>query len=276
MGGQSATACTFMSLPRPPLTRLFVAAAAERECLFPPCSFLEPQGGEAMEVTRYGIVGKLRVRVNANLKAPTLTELLNQKRNMHLASFRYLVAELGKELEELGRSEAAAAREGVDEFQPNDWRHKPTSEFIEHILSECRAVLRQHEAMSAEELLEDGAYRSAVAEALSVKEMGKKKFMLWLTGGPQKLFVMRRGLKQSYRDWMLRQEALLASMPREEDRRAAALELCRSVGLLRRSVDEVNVFGETPLFDVAADHERQGGPFLLANSCKSAIFLITF
>ena len=34
--------------------------AGERECLFVPCSFMEPRGAEAIETTPFGVVSKLR------------------------------------------------------------------------------------------------------------------------------------------------------------------------------------------------------------------------
>ena len=36
------------------------ATAGEEECLFLPCSFLEPTAGEAVEVTPWGVVGKVK------------------------------------------------------------------------------------------------------------------------------------------------------------------------------------------------------------------------
>ena len=77
--------------------------AGERECLFAPCSFLEPTGGEAVEVTPHGVVCKLRVRLNANTKAPTLAELRGRRRAMHLAAFAHANAETARELERIAR-----------------------------------------------------------------------------------------------------------------------------------------------------------------------------
>ena len=77
--------------------------AGERECLFAPCSFLEPTGGEAVEVTPHGVVCKLRVRLNANTKAPTLAELRGRRRAMHLAAFAHANAEAARELERIAR-----------------------------------------------------------------------------------------------------------------------------------------------------------------------------
>ena len=223
----------------------------EKECLFAPCSFLEPQSGEVMELTEHGLVAKFRIRLNVNLKSRTCEELVAQKKQMHISSFEYLLDELAQELAELVASPDAASRALRDPLT----RVANAGQLRSRIMEQCREVLRQHQAVPAELYLDDCMYRSLVAESLEVKEMGKYKFDLWLRGLEPGLFVQRKGLRMCHREWNLMQELQLASL-RGGERAALALELCRSKGLLRHTIDERNGFGEAPLLTAAANGDR--------------------
>lgn len=223
----------------------------EKECLFAPCSFLEPQGNEVMELTKYGLVAKFRIRLNVNLKSRTCEELVAQKKQMHISSFEYLLDELAQELAELIISSEALERAKRDPLT----RVANQGQLRSRIMEQCREVLRHHQAIPAKEYLDDSIYRSLVAESLEVKEMGKYKFDLWLRGPEPGLFVQRKGLRMCHREWNLIQELTLASLQGEE-RAALALDLCRSKGLLRHTIDERNGFGEAPLLTAAANGDR--------------------
>jgi hypothetical protein len=71
----------------------------EKEYLFVPCSFLQPNGPPALEIIAQGIVNVIPVHLSANLKTETLDELLEKKKRLHLASARAAVEELRWELE---------------------------------------------------------------------------------------------------------------------------------------------------------------------------------
>ena len=61
----------------------------EEEHLWVPCSFLEPAGNRVLQVTPEGAVALVPVRVNVNLKARTVEEIVGQKRQLHITAFRY-------------------------------------------------------------------------------------------------------------------------------------------------------------------------------------------
>ena len=55
--------------------RDFSQYATEMEYLFAPCSFVEPEGAESLEVTGAGVVRVIPVRVRANATSATVKEL---------------------------------------------------------------------------------------------------------------------------------------------------------------------------------------------------------
>ncbi len=66
----------------------------ETEYLFPPCSFLQPNGLSTMEVTPEGVVDVIPMHLSINLKSETVDELVQKKRRLHLDSGRLIVDEL--------------------------------------------------------------------------------------------------------------------------------------------------------------------------------------
>ena len=210
---------------------------------------------------------QVHVRVNANLKARSPTELEEAKKTMHVASFRYLMGELDKELGELAAGEEAQERKKADtytggfsvtDFEGNEIEREGTVEALcEGIMEDCRAILTKHEGLPAADFLDDGVYRYLVAEALETKDMGKIKFLLWLHGTEEAGMInVSKHLKACHREWNLMQQRRLAELEGGEVRSTAALGLCRSMGLVRREIEERNNFGETPLMRAAADGER--------------------
>ncbi len=114
------------------------------------------------------------VRVNANVKARSLTELKWAKKTMHVAAFRYLMGELDKELRELAAGQEAQERTKADnitalfgvidfELEGKQISRGGTVEALcEGIMEDCRAILTKHEGLPAADLLDDGVYRSSL------------------------------------------------------------------------------------------------------------------
>jgi hypothetical protein len=93
------------------------------------------------------------------------------------------------------------------------------------------------------------------AESLETKDMGHYKFLLWLQGKDSTHFLSSRNLKECHRQWNVLQQRKLALLEGEEQAKLA-LELCRSKGLIRATIEECNNFGETPFLAAAATGER--------------------
>ncbi len=109
---------------------------AEVEYLWAPCSFLQPDGAEALEVVDEGVVTVVPLRINANLKAKTLDELTGEKKSLHIASFNHLRQEMRRDFLEhsadtgvrayldgvLGEAESVYARhDGADAARCSDF-----------------------------------------------------------------------------------------------------------------------------------------------------------
>ena len=204
-------------------------------------------------MTTEGVVGKVHVRVNANLKARSLRELEEAKKRMHVAAFHFLLDELETELKELAAGEEAAERSRTDTACSS---YFSVEALCDGIMKDCRSILAKHEGRAAADFLDDGAYRYFVAESLETKDMGRYKFLLWLHGTDNAGEINSyKDLKMCHREWNQLQHRRLAGLQGPE-RAHAALQLCRSLGLVRSEIEERNNFDETPLIRAAADGER--------------------
>ena len=194
--------------------------AGERECLFAPCSFLEPTGGEAVEVTPHGVVCKLRVRLNANTKAPTLAELRGRRRAMHLAAFAHANADTARELERIAREGRIQERLQRDPMRIHDdvqrWVRLGGKEadlegcvtagrqvtftaegYLGYLRRGLAAARERHAAAPAERFAADGAHRAMTEEMLAVGAAAESCLRWYLEdpGNPMEL-MMRTGLME--------------------------------------------------------------------------------
>merc|ERR1712217_928521 len=72
------------SVDRGACIRDFSQYPAEVEYLWVPCSYIEPSGHVGLQVLPEGVVKIIPVRMNANLIALTIDDLVGQKKKMHL------------------------------------------------------------------------------------------------------------------------------------------------------------------------------------------------
>jgi hypothetical protein len=140
----------------------------EREYLWNPCSLLEPDGPERLEATGEGVVTIVPVRMNLNVRALTVEELLGEKRRMHCAAFGYLVEEVRRELPRVAAAEGAEARLARD----RTWKYEGTVQgLLDGVARQCEEVLERHQAVAAERYAADEVFRGLVVEMLEVKLM---------------------------------------------------------------------------------------------------------
>jgi hypothetical protein len=90
------------------------------------------------------------VRIRANLKSLTVEELKAQKRDLHLTSFRYMVAETVRDLERIAREEGARARLQRDPSRVWEGAALTVEGLLGKIERDCEAVLARHEAVPPE------------------------------------------------------------------------------------------------------------------------------
>jgi hypothetical protein len=117
------------------------------------------------------------VRLNVNLKAETLEQLENKKKNWHMTSFQYRIEELRNQLKEMAQHGNAAAR-----FQ-KDGSHGSTitvQQLIEKLLSKVQAVKSRHDGVDVKDYAREGIYRSMVSDSLDACRHARSILQLWL------------------------------------------------------------------------------------------------
>jgi hypothetical protein len=244
------------------------------EYLWPAFSFIEPSGPSYTVEGGGGLLTMVPVRINANGRALTVEELRSQKKDMHLNAFRYLLAETARDLERIAEEERAHDRLARDSNRVMDlsfwldgneggaeWLLPGMSDGTEvtftvagllaRIGRLCEAVLERHAAMAPERYNDDEAYRHAVAEMLETRAAAVATLRGYLedpTG--QMEAVMRDTMATRHRAYL---SFLERTLPAEGEARAAAAgRLCRAVGAMQSSPEELDAEGLTPLMRAAA------------------------
>jgi hypothetical protein len=117
----------------------------EAETLFVPLSYLEADGGERLEVTADGAVGLVPVRVNANLTGSTLGELEGRRKRAHLASFGFLVGDLGPALRSMAADAGAEERLSRDLFRVHEGVTHTVEGLVVRIVGQVEEMRAEHE-----------------------------------------------------------------------------------------------------------------------------------
>ncbi len=247
------------------------------EYLFPAGSFVEPSGPSYLAEGGGGLLTVLPVRINANGKASTVEELRAQKKDMHLAAFRYLLAETARDLQRVvdengglaGRLDRDPSREwdladwldgGREEWLLPDMTvgepscakvHFSAAGLLARIARQCEAVLERHAAAPPELYADDEAFRRFVTEMLDTRAAAVATLRLYIEDpGVNIENVMRNPISAWYRVYL---SFLERSVPADGEARPAAAErLCRAMGIMSAAAEEVDAEGLTPLMRAAA------------------------
>jgi hypothetical protein len=225
----------------------------EAEVLFPPMSFLSPDGPGQLEVTPDGLVGVVAVRVNVNLAASTLEALVERKKRGHLASFRFLVSDLRRALHRIADEGGAEQRLSRDGFREWDGAMHTVDGMIERSVGLVEEVLAAHAETAAERFADDAKYKGLVTEMLEAGGMAPSLLRLYLEDTSRNVDdVMEMPLLDAHRALAGFRARAMSALEGEE-RRDAALEQCRLKGLVVDRIDEESRAGESPLVRAAAD-----------------------
>ena len=230
--------------------RDFSQYMSEVEYLFVPCSFVEPEAPEFLEITSAGVVRVFPVRVRANAKSATVDELERKKKTLHMASFKYLVAEIEHQLITLAQDHGAEERLARD---PSRSESHSVAGFVQRIVQQCRAVYSRHESATALDFNNDHKFRSLVLEMVTVKDMAIAKLSEWLENQASSPIRFRfnaelRTVHRRYVAFLQRQ--LLKAGAQTVD---ISLKLLKTLGWVIDSVVEENELGENRLMAAAAE-----------------------
>jgi hypothetical protein len=193
---------------------------------------------------------RLQVRVNINLGARTIEELLGQKKRRHLAHFDHLMVETERELGRIAVEEHTWRR-----LCANDWFLQMVND---KIMVQVKKVRDGHESTEAKRYTDEGLYRRLVTEMLDTVSMAISTLRLFLEDKSQPLhdsfglLFPEMSLRNAHRNLISYLERSMVGLNGEEGR-LAALRVCKLRGLIRESISEVNEAGESPLLAAAAD-----------------------
>ena len=225
----------------------------EKEYLFVPCSFLQPNGPPALEVVAQGIVNVIPVHLSLNLKTETMEELLEKKKRMHVTSARLLADEVRGELQQLAVSTQSLDRKKRDGTAYED---AALPQFAAKINEECDAVVERHRGTGAADYANDSTFRGLVSEVLNMKSWAVEKWQLWLKDESKYMMQMQDlSLLECHRMWLgyLRKRMREAAPDSDEGRRAC-LELLQSKGLVKAAArGELNAEGEDLIVAAGAE-----------------------
>ena len=244
------------------------------EYLWPAGSFIERSGPSYTVEGGGGLLSMVPVRINANHKARTVEEQRTQKRDMHLAAFRYLLAETSRDLARIAEEERAEDRLARDPLRVYDlqlWLRtggRPewllpgmsvgtevtftVAGLVARIVAQCETVLERHAALPPERYNDDDAFRHTVAEMLETRAAAVATLRGYIEDpGAQMEGVMRDTITTRHRAYLA---FLERTLPADGEARAsAAARVCRAIGAMQSSADEPDAEGLTPLMRAAAD-----------------------
>jgi hypothetical protein len=232
--------------------REFSQYITEVEHLFAPCSFLEQDGPDYLEVTAAGVVRVFPVCVNSNHKTSTVDELLVKKKTLHLSSFKYRIHEIELKLKALAVEKNADQR--LAEDVSNKEKKHTIDAFLERIVGQCKEVYSRHEAVNADDYNKDNKFRSLVLEMIDVKDMAIAKLTEWLENKASSYIRYRFSaeLRTVHRRCIAYLERkLLKSIDSEKVR--DSLQLLKNRSWIIESVHEENELGENRLMTAAAE-----------------------
>jgi hypothetical protein len=227
----------------------------ENEYLYLPLSFVSPDGTPRVTISADGLgVRVIPVRINVNLSARTVEQLLEQKRRMHCAAFRFLVSELNIELARLtNEPEGSAEARLADERSKNQGDDYTVDGLCKRILEQFAAVLEKHEQREDWQYADDTIFQGLVTEMLDGRRWAVSKLRHWLEDHTTSIsFVMGYSLRGANRRFTAYLTRVLNAKDTVEGRQEAALEVCRARGLLQEATDAGKQH-PSPLVVAAAD-----------------------
>jgi hypothetical protein len=234
------------------LTLVFLVLQ-EIEYLFVPGSFLQRTGEDYVECTAEGPVRIIGARINANNTMRTVEQIVEQKKEMHLSTFRFCLDEMAMGL--ASKQSVFEQRKDSDAASKYDTASPSFKAFASKIEYEARTFLARHQKVAAADYLEEETYRAMVVEMLAAKRMAESKMELYFVDNSMLLAgVHGYSIREAHR--------LLMSFYRKkvgddkidaETRKGLAVTLCKAEGLIRTSVHEENELGEQVIIQGSAD-----------------------
>jgi hypothetical protein len=228
----------------------------EKEYLFVPCSFLQPNGPPALEVVAEGIVNVIPVHLSLNLKTETIEEIVSKKRDIHFASFGSLLEELDRDLKDVFFSGCLYDNDlRVYESKTPRWMMYTADVMLGNIMAQCKEVYDKQASEDVSAFTDDFRFRNLVSEMLDVKLMAKSKLLVWMQDSSYySCDCHNHDLLFCHRQWLsLLRNRIASSASDSAERRKHAIEYLLTKGLLSVSDPSLPMNGELPITTAACD-----------------------
>jgi hypothetical protein len=228
----------------------------EKEYLFVPCSFLQPNGPPALEVVTEGIVNVIPVHLSLNLKTETIEEIVSKKRDIHFASFGSLLEELARDLKDM--VDAGCLYDNslrVRESKNPQWMMYTTDVMLGNIMAQCKEVYDKQVSEDDAAFTDDFRFKNLVTEMLDVKLMAKSKFLVWMQDTSlQSSDAYAYDLLFCHRRWLSFLRNRIAMSASDTDERCKhAVEYLLTKGLIFVSDPSLPMKGELPVNTAACE-----------------------
>ena len=247
------------SVNRPACIETFSQYPQEREYLWVPLSYMQPEGAQVLEASVHGVLLTVNVDVSSNGLALTVEDLLEKKKQLHVKGFETLVDELILELREKiadtcedQKDEAHKVFENI--FHGSDvvsanLHLGPNSQQSTRHIDGVADVLSRHKAMSPVNFTNAATFKALNEEMLEVRMFATSKLRLWREGYSTCEFLMRMPLRTCHRLMISKQRRVVDNFPTIE----GAVQLCTLKGLVHSTLEELNEIGESRLAQLAAE-----------------------
>lgn len=204
-----------------------LSAAGEGELLFSPLSYLEVVGMPRFQVFDEKQVVIVQVKININLKAQIIEDMISKRRQMHLAAFDFLKDSVKFDILKIAEEDNAFnERLKEDKFRKNHTLH----EFVEGIIKQVDKRREVQGKIKPTDYLDNDVFRGLVIDMLDTAANARSKMYLYLDD--KSLYIQdvsKFSLSAAHR---MRIAYCTKNLPEDTDsRRQEAEALCRLKGL---------------------------------------------
>ena len=223
-----------------PIT-MFSQFPAEEEWLWTPMCYVEPEPEEkqSMDMTKDGVVKVIPVRVNTNLKAKTVEEILGERKHLLQTSLKYHQRHLDSELHLVLQGKTTASmvfvREGdIDHKRANKDKMDQGSveDIAEAIMKKFESETKVYNERDAAWFNDDNNFRAAMDEILELKLAAFLTFEHFVTKSEQASAAVKnttlRKAAHTYRTHL--EKRMYTSDISSAERKEVALRLLKAEG----------------------------------------------
>ena len=202
--------------------------SGEGELLFSPLSYLEVVGMPRFQIFDGKQVVVINVKININLKAQKIEDMIQKRQQMHLASFDFLVDSVKYDILKVADENIPSF---LDRLKEDRFRKNHTlEEIVEKIVGQVEERREVHKKISSTEYLDNDIFRGLVIDMLDTAAMARSKMQVYLDD--KSLYirdVKTLSLSAAHR---MRIAFYFKNLPEDADQRKEKAEaLCRLKGL---------------------------------------------